>query len=80
MIHEALALRQRRPETFSGAYEPLAAGEGTCAYRRGEDVVVAVPVRGEAPELELPPGRWRNVLEGIAPVLGGYEPLLLERV
>ena len=61
------------------SYEPLPAGEGTCAYRRGEDVVVAVPVRGDDPEVELPRGRWHNVLEGIGDALGGYRLLLLER-
>jgi (1->4)-alpha-D-glucan 1-alpha-D-glucosylmutase len=80
VIREALALRRRRPEAFAGAYEPLPAGEDTCAFRRGEDVVVAVPVRGDEPELELPGGRWRNVLEGVEEPLGGYRPLLLERV
>ena len=80
VIREALALRRRRPEAFSGAYEPLAAAEGTCAYLRGEDVVVAVPVLGANPELELPPGRWRDVLEGLEPALGGYRPRLLERI
>jgi (1->4)-alpha-D-glucan 1-alpha-D-glucosylmutase len=64
LIRALLALRARRPEAFAGSYEPLAAGEETCAYRRGEEVVVAVPLRGGEPEHELPPGGWRNVLEG----------------
>jgi (1->4)-alpha-D-glucan 1-alpha-D-glucosylmutase len=80
VLREALALRGRRPEAFDGPYEPLAAGAGTCAFRRGEDVAVAVPVRGLEPEVELPPGRWRNVLEGIEPCLGGYAPGLWERL
>ena len=43
----------RRPEAFAGATTSRSrAGEGTCAYRRGEHVVVAVPVRGDEPELE----------------------------
>jgi hypothetical protein len=75
----ALALRRRRPEAFAGAYEPLAAAEGTCAFRRGGDVVVGVAVRGAGPELELPPGRWRNVLEGVERALPGYRVSLLER-
>jgi (1->4)-alpha-D-glucan 1-alpha-D-glucosylmutase len=80
VIREALALRRRRPESFAGAYEPLPAGDGTCAYRRGEDVVVAVPVRGDEPEFEPPPGRWHNVLEELASALGGYRVALLERL
>ena len=64
LIRTLLALRDRRPQSFEDAYEPLPAAEGTCAYRRGDDVAVAVPVRGGEPECELPPGRWRNLLEG----------------
>jgi (1->4)-alpha-D-glucan 1-alpha-D-glucosylmutase len=79
VIREALALRARRPEAFAGAYEPLPAAEGTCAYRRGDDVVVALPVRGGAPELELPPGKWRNLLAGVEEALGGFRVALLER-
>jgi (1->4)-alpha-D-glucan 1-alpha-D-glucosylmutase len=79
IIREALALRARRPEAFGGAYEPLAAAPGTCAYLRGDDVAVAVPVRGEAPEVELPPGRWRDVLEGLGACLGGVRPAVFER-
>jgi (1->4)-alpha-D-glucan 1-alpha-D-glucosylmutase len=80
VIREALALRRRRPEAFAeGGYEPLRAGEGTVAYRRGKDVVVAVPVRGDDPELDLPRGRWRNVLEGVENAIGGYRVCLFER-
>src|SRR5581483_9123337 len=61
-IRTLLALRARRREAFAGGYEPLPAPETTCAYRRGDDVVVAVGVRGDAPDVELPRGRWRAVL------------------
>jgi (1->4)-alpha-D-glucan 1-alpha-D-glucosylmutase len=64
LIRALLALRARRPESFAGAYEPLPAGEWTCAYRRGEDVLVAVPSRGGEPEFERPPGRWHEVVAG----------------
>jgi (1->4)-alpha-D-glucan 1-alpha-D-glucosylmutase len=80
VIRQALALRGRRPEAFAGAYEPLGASEGTCAYRRGDDVVVAVPVRGDEPEFELPPGRWRDLLAGVEQALGGSRVALLERI
>ena len=80
VIREALALRRRRPQAFTEAgYEPLDAADGTCAYRRGRDVVVAVPVLGTEPDVALPRGRWRNVLDGVEGALGGYRVLLLER-
>jgi (1->4)-alpha-D-glucan 1-alpha-D-glucosylmutase len=63
LIRTVLELRRRRPEAFAGAYEPLAAPGGVCAFRRGEDVVVAVPVR-EGAEPEPPAGRWREVVRG----------------
>jgi (1->4)-alpha-D-glucan 1-alpha-D-glucosylmutase len=63
LIRTLLALRRRRPDAFAGAYEPLAAAEGVCAFRRGEEVVVSVPFRGDSTEVELPPGRWRLVVD-----------------
>ena len=80
MIRELLALRRRRSEAFAGAYEALPAGAGTCAYRRGEEVVVAVPFRGEEPELKLPRGRWRDVLDGLEHALGSYRASVFERI
>jgi (1->4)-alpha-D-glucan 1-alpha-D-glucosylmutase len=62
VIRALLALRARRPESLAGAYEPVAAAEGTCAYLRGEDVAVAVAYRGGEPEVELPHGLWREVV------------------
>jgi hypothetical protein len=41
-------------------------------------VVVAVPVRGLAPEFDRPSGRWVDVLDGIGESLGGYAPCVLE--
>jgi (1->4)-alpha-D-glucan 1-alpha-D-glucosylmutase len=79
-IRELLALRARRPDAFAGPYEPLAAGPTSCAYRRGEDVVVAVAVRGGAPEVELPPGRWRDVLDTLPSLQNGDGPAVWERV
>jgi len=61
-IRTLLALRARRTDSFEATYEPLAAAEDTCAYRRGEDVVVAVDGRAGDPTFERPPGRWREVL------------------
>jgi (1->4)-alpha-D-glucan 1-alpha-D-glucosylmutase len=66
LIERALALRARRPEAFAGAYLPLQAGEHCCAYLRGGDVLAATATRpaGHDARLELPAGRWRNVLTG----------------
>jgi (1->4)-alpha-D-glucan 1-alpha-D-glucosylmutase len=65
VITRALDLRARRPEPFAGAYEPIAAGPDVCAFARGDgDVLVVVPLRG-APggvALDVPPGRYRDVL------------------
>ena len=62
----ALALRQRRA---LGEYRPLAAGEDVCAFLRGDDVAVVVPLRaGIAPEVDLPGGGWRPLLDPALPV------------
>ncbi len=61
LVRATLALRARRE---LGPYEPLAAPPGMCAFRRGEDVVVAVGVHGGEKRLRLPPGTWRDVLTG----------------
>jgi hypothetical protein len=51
---------------FAGAYEPLSAGAGVCAYLRGGDVLVVVPVRdwdgASIAGLAGLAGRWRDVL------------------
>jgi (1->4)-alpha-D-glucan 1-alpha-D-glucosylmutase len=63
LIREALALRTRHPEAFAGAYEPFDAGPDVCAFTRGDEVLVAVPLRpgaGFAPS----PG-WRTLSEGL---------------
>jgi len=65
LILRLLGLRARRPEPFSGGYEPLDAGPGVCAFVRGGDVMTLVAVRGDEPGVaELPGGRWRDVLSG----------------
>ena len=42
VIKDALALRRRRP---LGEYRPLDLGDDVCAFLRGDDVAVAVPLR-----------------------------------
>lgn len=64
VLHRALDLRRRRPSPFTGSYRPLAAGRATVAFTRGDDeVLVVVPVRRDPDaHLEIPAGRWREVL------------------
>jgi (1->4)-alpha-D-glucan 1-alpha-D-glucosylmutase len=55
LIRDTLALRARRPDAFAGAYEPVPAPDGVCAYVRGGEVLVVVPVRdGVAGTVEAP--------------------------
>ena len=72
-----LGLRIRRPAAFAGAYEPVPAGETTIAFRRGEDVLVAVDTRPGVPDgaLAAVGGRWRDVLSGEQRVLDGEAAL-----
>ena len=63
LIRELLALRARRPEAFAGSYEPLDAGADTVAFARGDEVVVALPIRGAALDFAPPPGDWVAVVE-----------------
>jgi (1->4)-alpha-D-glucan 1-alpha-D-glucosylmutase len=90
LIRRALALRACRPSAFAGAYEPVAAGPGVCAYLRGGEVLAVVPVRAwEGARLAVP-GRWRSVLDerdalelgegvAVAGLSGAWPVALLER-
>jgi (1->4)-alpha-D-glucan 1-alpha-D-glucosylmutase len=67
LILRLLGLRARRGEAFAGgSYEPLPAGETVCAFTRAGQVLVAVRVSdgpaGDA--LQVPSGRWHDVLTG----------------
>ena len=62
VLREALALRARQADAFEHGYEPVEAGDGVVAYRRGP-VLVAVPVRADA--AVDPPSGARNLLEGL---------------
>ena len=66
VMWKTLGLRAERPAAFAGSYEPVAAGDGVCAYVRGGEVLVAAAVRPDA-TVRLPTG-WRDVLgvEGLA--------------
>jgi maltooligosyltrehalose synthase len=65
LIVKALELRARAADAFAGGYEALDAPDGVCAFRRGDDVFVAVAARedwsGEPP---VPEGEWVDVLDG----------------
>jgi (1->4)-alpha-D-glucan 1-alpha-D-glucosylmutase len=90
LIRRALALRARRPAAFAGAYEPVDAGPGVCAYLRGGEVLAVVPVRDWRDARLAVPGRWRSVLDdrepvdltggaGVAELTGAWPVALLER-
>ena len=91
LIRRALALRARRPGAFAGAYEPVDAGPGVCAYLRGGVVLAVVPVRGWQGARLVVPGRWRSVLDDgeavdlgegadVEALTGAWPVALLERV
>ncbi|HNM83682.1 MAG TPA: malto-oligosyltrehalose synthase [Mycobacterium sp.] len=100
VVHAALALRRARPQTFlAGGYTPsLAAGDSAehlVAFRRGDDVLVAVTRWTVAlsetgwgdTTLAIPPGSWRDRLTGAvhsgtvaaAALFGELPVVLLER-
>ena len=67
VVTTCLRLRRDQPEWFlHGSYQPLAAPEGTLAFCRAGEVVVAVPLRGGSAGLpELPEGSWTDALPGL---------------
>jgi (1->4)-alpha-D-glucan 1-alpha-D-glucosylmutase len=80
LVHRLLTLRARRPDAFTGPYEPLEAGPECCAFVRGGEVLVAVAVRPGAltGRLSVPPGRWRSVVGGDAEPLEGDGAVALD--
>jgi (1->4)-alpha-D-glucan 1-alpha-D-glucosylmutase len=72
-----LGLRIRRPAAFAGSYQPVNADEATIAYRRGDDVLVAVATRAglRSGSLDAVEGRWRDVLYGEERLLDSSVPL-----
>ena len=62
-----LGLRRERPEGFAGGYMPVAAPPDVCAFMRGPDVLIVVPLSPSArPEVDVK-GDWHDVLEGRFP-------------
>jgi (1->4)-alpha-D-glucan 1-alpha-D-glucosylmutase len=77
LIVRALMLRARRPDAFTGAYEPLEAGPDAVAFLRGGAVLAAAGLRGDGAgvAVDVPAGTWRDVLDGGERRLGGPLPL-----
>jgi (1->4)-alpha-D-glucan 1-alpha-D-glucosylmutase len=63
LTRQALELRARRVGAFAGGYEPVDFGPEVCAFVRGGDVLVAVPLRRGA--AAAVPGHWREVAPGL---------------
>ncbi|HEY2310881.1 MAG TPA: hypothetical protein VGH46_07190, partial [Gaiellaceae bacterium] len=61
LVWKTLQLRAEHPDPFAGSYEPIDAGSDVCAYLRGGEILVAVPLR---------PGARVHVPDGFADVLG----------
>jgi (1->4)-alpha-D-glucan 1-alpha-D-glucosylmutase len=96
LVWQALELRRSVPEAFAGGYTPIEAGEGVCAYLRGDDVLVAAALRERITGSDgwaLPAaaaGVWQDVLTGaehelpdhasLTAVLGPDGRALLRRV
>jgi (1->4)-alpha-D-glucan 1-alpha-D-glucosylmutase len=81
VVARLLRLRRDHPELFlaDSSYVPLQAGPRALAFSRGDAVVTVAPVRAlsvtrtgwdDDDAVELPGGRWRDVLSG-AEVDGG---------
>jgi (1->4)-alpha-D-glucan 1-alpha-D-glucosylmutase len=62
LTSDLLALRARRPESFTGGYEPVDAGAGAVAFVRGGDVFAAVQLRPGADAVAPPQGDWDVVV------------------
>jgi (1->4)-alpha-D-glucan 1-alpha-D-glucosylmutase len=55
LVWKTLQLRAEHPAVFAGSYEPVDLGPGICAYLRGDEILVAVPVRSGA-RVDVPDG------------------------
>ena len=62
LIWKLLSLRARRPEAFSGAYEPVDAGPETVSFVRGGVVLVAVRIRPAGGPVDPPGPGWDDVI------------------
>jgi (1->4)-alpha-D-glucan 1-alpha-D-glucosylmutase len=69
MTARLLGLRARRPELFTGAYQPLVAGPAACVFLRGSGLLTAVALPRAGADADptvhgLPTGRWCELLTG----------------
>jgi (1->4)-alpha-D-glucan 1-alpha-D-glucosylmutase len=66
LVRAALRLRAELPEAFAGSYEPLDVGSRAIGYVRGGSVLVLAELfpGGADAVLDLPPGTWRDALNG----------------
>jgi (1->4)-alpha-D-glucan 1-alpha-D-glucosylmutase len=95
MTARLLAVRNRRPDIFTlpyqlGAYTPLWGGPAVCAFLRADRLltVVALPRDDELPIGDrdepvidgIPPGTWRDVLNGEERSIEGDNPRLSELI
>jgi (1->4)-alpha-D-glucan 1-alpha-D-glucosylmutase len=62
LIWKLLELRARRPEAFSGSYEPVDAGPGLVSFVRGGQVFVVVRTRAGAGGLDPTGSGWQDVV------------------
>lgn len=67
-----LDLRHRHGDSFRGSYTSLTSSPSTCAYRRGNDLVVAAALRDQPIAFDLPKGSWTSVLEPLETI---YDPV-----
>jgi (1->4)-alpha-D-glucan 1-alpha-D-glucosylmutase len=65
LVATLLELRVRQFDAFAGRYLALDSSPSTCAFQRGDDVVVAVALGAPAIDFELPAGAWHDVLDGV---------------
>jgi (1->4)-alpha-D-glucan 1-alpha-D-glucosylmutase len=58
-----LGVRRSHPRAFAGGYMPVAGAPDVCAFMRGPDVLVVVPLaQSSSPEVDVA-GEWHDVLE-----------------
>jgi (1->4)-alpha-D-glucan 1-alpha-D-glucosylmutase len=83
-ISTLLDLRRRRRDFAAAPYIPLDADPSVCAFSRGTDVVVAVPVRNgtavPAARDLVGRGEWVDLLAPLDDVFGDRRPAVYERL
>ncbi len=62
LLRRTLELRRRRPGPFGATHAQLDAGPDICAFTRGEEIAVAVALRGTLAGWGPPAGVWNDVL------------------